>query len=336
MVKNNDNTASVVLKEAIMDKYVPDDFYSTTNHVTKIFYCDKWITVQNQRMDALIVVNVYGAYCKKLRDIKKGDQLVCGDTGVRVLSHNDTEEDGAFGFMNNCVSSERRNELIIRELAENIVQNGKKITFVLGPVVVHTGGDTYLRQLISEGYVSSILAGNAVAVHDIEKSLYGTSLGICAKSGRAVQMGYRNHMRAINQVNRHGGIKEAVEAGTLNSGIMYECVKNSIPYVLAGSLRDDGPLPDTITDMIKAQEAYSKYLMSSDIVIVLGSMLHGIASGNMLPAKVDMVCVDINPAVVTKLSDRGSSQAAGIVTDVGLFLNLLVKELRERQLLQVI
>lgn len=336
-MKNKDaNTASVILKEAIMDKHVPDDFYSTTNHTTMIYYEGNWITVQNQRMDAIIVVNGEGAFCKKLRDIRRGDKLVCGDTGVRVSCSNDLETDGAFGFMNNYVSSERRNELVIRELAENIIRNGKKITFVLGPVVVHTGGDTYLRELISEGYVSSVLAGNAVAVHDIEKSLYGTSLGICAKSGRAVQMGYRNHMRAINQINRYGGIKEAVEAGALNSGIMYECVKNNIPFVLAGSLRDDGPLPNTITDMIKAQEAYSKYLMSSDTVIILGSMLHGIATGNMLPAKVDMVCVDINPAVVTKLSDRGSSQAAGIVTDVGLFLNLLVKELRERQLRKVI
>jgi lysine-ketoglutarate reductase/saccharopine dehydrogenase-like protein (TIGR00300 family) len=336
MNNNDDYTASVVLKEAIMDKHVPDDFYSTTNYKTVIFLEDSWITVQNQRMDAMIVVNGNGAYCKKLRDIKKGEWLVCGDAGVRVLNQLDSEDKDGFGFMNNCVSSERRNELIISELAENIVNNNKKVTFVLGPVVVHTGGDAYLRELISGGYVSSILAGNAVAVHDIEKSVYGTSLGVCAKSGRSVRQGYRNHMRAINQVNRHGSIKEAVAAGAISSGIMYECVKHSIPFVLAGSLRDDGPLPDTITDMIKAQEAYSKYLMNSEIVIVLGSMLHGIASGNMLPARVEMVCVDINPAVVTKLSDRGSSQAAGIVTDVGLFLNLLVKELKEKQLLQVI
>ena len=336
MNNNNIDAASVILKEAISDKFVPDDFYSTTNHTTMIFHEGDWITVQKQRMDALIVVKGNTACCKKLRDIKKGELLVCGDTGVKVLKQDASEEAGAFGFMNNCVSSERRNELVIGELAENIAVNGRKITFVLGPVVVHTGGDMYLRELISGGYVSSILAGNAVAVHDIEKSLYGTSLGICAKSGRAAHMGYRNHMRAINQINRHGGIKQAVEAGTLKSGIMYECAKKDIPFILAGSLRDDGPLPDTITDMLKAQEAYSKYLMSSELVIVLGSMLHGIASGNMLPAKVDMVCVDINPAVVTKLSDRGSSQAAGIVTDVGLFLNLLVKELREKQLLKVI
>lgn len=336
MNNNIDYAASVTLKEAIMDKHVPDDFYSTTNQTTMICLEGSWVTVQKQRMDALIVVDDSGAHCKKLRDIKKGDKVVCGDTGVRVLCHSGPEDENDFGFMNNCVSSERRNELIIGNLAESIAGSGKKVTFVLGPVVVHTGGDVYLRELIREGYVSCILAGNAVAVHDIEKSLYGTSLGICAKSGRAVQQGYRNHMRAINQVNRHGSIREAVENGAISSGIMYECIKNDIPFVLAGSLRDDGPLPDTISDMIKAQEAYSMHLMNSDIVIVLGSMLHGIASGNMLPARVEMVCVDINPAVVTKLSDRGSGQAAGIVTDVGLFLNLLVKELKEKQLRKAI
>lgn len=336
MDNKNAYMASVILKEAIADKYVPDDFYSTTNHTTMIFWEGSWITVQNQRMDAMIVVNGKDAYCKKLRDIKKGELLVCGDTGVKVQGQADGEGKELFGFMNNGVSSERRNELVIKDIAENIADNNKKVTFVLGPVVVHTGGDAYLRELIREGYVSSILTGNAVAVHDIEKSIYGTSLGVCAKSGRAVQMGYRNHMRAINQVNRHGSIRAAVDAGTISSGIMYECVKNDIPFVLAGSLRDDGPLPDTITDMIKAQAAYSRHLMNSDMVIVLGSMLHGIASGNMLPARVEMVCVDINPAVVTKLSDRGSSQAAGIVTDVGLFLNLLVKELKEKQLKKVI
>ncbi|MEA4848456.1 MAG: TIGR00300 family protein [Clostridiaceae bacterium] len=336
-MKNNDAySASVILKEAIMDRHVPDDFYSTTNHTTMILLDGNWIPVQDQRMDAMIVVKGNSAYCKKLRDIKKGELLVCGDTGVRILNQNEPDGAGIFGFMHNCVSSERRNELIIQELAENIVKNSKKITFVLGPVVVHTGGDEYIKELIREGYVSSILTGNAVAVHDIEKNLYGTSLGICAKSGRAVKMGYRNHMRAINQINKHGSIMEAVKAGALNSGIMYECVKNNIPFVLAGSLRDDGPLPDTISDMIKAQEAYSKHLMISDLVIVLGSMLHGIAAGNMLPAKVDMVCIDINPAVVTKLGDRGSSQVTGIVTDVGLFLKLLVKEIKEKQLRQII
>lgn len=320
---------AVVLKPAIKDKCVPDDFYSTTNHATMIYCKDRWMTVQNQRMDALIVVNEAGAFCKKLRDIKKGDYVVCGDDGVKIQSSASDENGEAFGFMNNCVSSERRNELLIKALAGKIASQQSKVVVVAGPVVVHTGGDRYLTELIREGYVSGLLSGNAVAVHDMEKSMFGTSLGICHKSGRPVENGYRNHMRAINRIMKHGSIKEAVEAGELKSGIMYECVVNNVPYALAGSLRDDGPLPDTITDMIQAQNEYNKLLQEVDVVLVLGSMLHGIATGNMLPAEVEMVCVDINPAVVTKLSDRGSSQAAGIVTDVGLFLNLLTKELRE-------
>ncbi|MGE5632849.1 MAG: TIGR00300 family protein [Caulobacteraceae bacterium] len=332
MEKDKKCTNQVILKEAIMDKHVPDDFYSTTNHITMVFWKEQWFTVENQRMDAMIVVEENRAYCKKLREIKKGDWVVCGDTGIRTIRPHEEESGNSFGFMNNCVSSERRNEIIIKNLAEKLYNGNKKAVIVLGPVVVHTGGDIYLRELIRNGYVSCILAGNAVAVHDIEKSLYGTSLGVCAKSGRLAYNGYRNHMRAINQVMKYGSIKEMVNAGALNSGIMYECIKGEVPFVLAGSLRDDGPLPDTVTDMIEAQNAYAKQLKAADIVIVLGSMLHGIATGNMLPAKVEMVCVDINPAVVTKLSDRGSSQAAGIVTDVGLFLNLLVKELTDKVL----
>lgn len=318
---------AVILKAAEKDKCVADDFYSTTNYTTMVFHENKWLTVQNQRMDAMIVINDEGASCKKLREIKKGDMVVCTEQGVKVLCDSEAQEDGDFGFMSNCVSSERRNELLIRNIANDLYYNGKKLTLVAGPVIVHTGGDTYLCELIRRGYVDSVLTGNAVAVHDIEKSLYGTSLGVCAKSGRATANGYRNHMRAINHVMKYGSIKEAVEHNGIQSGIMYQCVKNNVPYVLAGSLRDDGPLPDTVTDMIQAQDAYNKHLKNADVVLILGSMLHGIATGNMLSAKIDMICVDINPAVVTKLSDRGSGQAAGIVTDVGLFLNLLVKEI---------
>ena len=319
----------IVLKKAELDKHVPDDFYSTTNHTTIVFYNNEWIEVEEQRMDALIVMDEHGASCRKLRDIKQGDMVVCGDTGVKIVNENKTNEaDDSFSFMNNYVSSERRNDMLIQSLAYDLFYNNKKLTIVAGPVVVHTGGDYYLSELIKLNHVDSLLAGNAVAVHDIEKSLYGTSLGVCAKSGNVTHNGYRNHMRAINQVMKYGSIKNTVKSGTLLSGIMYECVKNDIPFVLAGSLRDDGPLPDTITDMIKAQEAYSQQLQNADIVLVLGTMLHGIASGNMLPARIPMICVDINAAVVTKLSDRGSSQATGIVTDVGLFLNLLVNELK--------
>jgi lysine-ketoglutarate reductase/saccharopine dehydrogenase-like protein (TIGR00300 family) len=325
-IKDSVADQEITLKAAAKDKYVPEDFYSTTNHTTMIFLNKEWIKVQNQRMDAMIVVNENGVFCKKLRDIKKGDKVVCGDEGVRIVNESKKECD-SFEFMNNCVSSERRNELVIKKLAYDLSAQNKKVTIVAGPVVVHTGGDVYLQELIQRGYIASFLSGNAVAVHDIEKSLFGTSLGVCAKSGRVTQNGYKNHMRAINQIMKHGSIKEAVDANELGSGIMYQCVKSGVPFVLAGSLRDDGPLPDTVADMIEAQNRYNKYLQDADIVIVLGTMLHGIASGNMLPAKTEMICVDINPAVVTKLSDRGSSQAVGIVTDVGLFLNLLVREL---------
>jgi lysine-ketoglutarate reductase/saccharopine dehydrogenase-like protein (TIGR00300 family) len=325
--KNKNINKNIVLKKVEQDKHVPDDFYSTTNYKTLVFYNNKWIEVKKQRMDALIVIDEQGASCKKLRDIRKGDMVVCSDSGVKILKDKNTMVEDSFNFMNSSVSSERRNNIIIKDLAYELFYNDKKLTVVAGPVVVHTGGDYYLSELIKGNYVSSLLAGNALAVHDIEKNLFGTSLGVCARSGKVTHNGYRNHMRAINQVMEYGSIKETVEAKILRSGIMYESIKNHTPFVLAGSLRDDGPLPDTITDMIEAQEAYNKYLQSSDIVLVLGSMLHGIASGNMLPAKIKMICVDINSAVVTKLCDRGSSQTIGIVTDVGLFLNLLVYEI---------
>ncbi len=324
---NEFNSKNILLKKAEQDKHVPDDFYSTTNYKTLVFYNNKWLEVKNQRMDALIVIDDEDAYCKKFRDIKKGDMVVCSDSGVKIINENKVKVENSFNFMNSSVSSERRNNILIKDLAYELYYNNKKLTVVAGPVVVHTGGDYYLSKLIKENYISSLLAGNALAVHDIEKNLYGTSLGICAKSGKVTYNGYRNHMRAINQVMKYGSIKGIVESKILHSGIMYECIRNNTPFVLAGSLRDDGPLPDTVTNMIEAQEAYSEYLQSSDIVLVLGSMLHGIASGNMLPAKIKMICVDINSAVVTKLSDRGSSQTMGIVTDVGLFLNLLVYEI---------
>lgn len=329
-IKNLKNyNQNVIIKEALKDRHVPDDFYSTTNHQTFIFFNSKWIEVQHQRMDALIVVNDFGVFCTKLRDIKKGDKVVCTDRGVKIIEKQFEENEDTFSFMNNHVSSERRNDVIIRNLAKEIASYGKNLTIVAGPVVVHTGGDAYFSKLINEGYIASILSGNALAVHDIEKNLYGTSLGVCSKTGTVTKDGYKNHMRAINTITGYGSIEKTVEEGVLNSGIMYECVKNKVPFVLAGSLRDDGPLPETITDMIDAQKLYNEQLQDADIVVVMGSMLHGIATGNMLPARIKMICVDINASVVTKLSDRGSGQAEGIVTDVGLFLNLLYKEIKE-------
>jgi lysine-ketoglutarate reductase/saccharopine dehydrogenase-like protein (TIGR00300 family) len=227
------------------------------------------------------------------------------------------------------ISSERKVELAVRDLAKmmrGIVERKGKIAVVAGPVVVHTGGSDDLAALIRSGYVDVLLGGNAVAVHDIEHALYRTSLGVDLTTGRPVDAGHRNHMAAINAIRTAGGISNAVHSGLLKSGVMYECAVNDVPFVLAGSLRDDGPLPETIMDLYEAQAAYTDALRDTDLVLMLASMLHSIAVGNMLPSRVVTVCVDINPAVVTKLNDRGSGQALGIVTDVGLFLNLLAQE----------
>jgi len=228
------------------------------------------------------------------------------------------------------ISSERRVEIVIRQLAEMLRHtnaSGGKIVVVAGPVVVHTGGVEGLCRMIRNGYVQALLGGNAIAVHDVEYALYETSLGVLLETGMPAHEGHRNHMRAINFINQFGSIAKAVEAGALQSGIMYELVKNQVRFALAGSIRDDGPLPDTINDMIEAQARYEDLLRGADLVMILGTMLHGIGAGNMIPSWVRTVCVDINPAVVTKLSDRGSAQTVGIVTEVGTFLHLLKEQL---------
>jgi lysine-ketoglutarate reductase/saccharopine dehydrogenase-like protein (TIGR00300 family) len=243
----------------------------------------------------------------------------------------DCDRDGAdFTFMSNDVSSERRVEVSVARIArmmKDVRAAGRRIAFVAGPVVVHTGGAPYFARLVRGGYVNVLLAGNALAVHDAEQALFNTSLGVDLDAGAPVSGGHRHHMRAINLVNRAGGIRAAVESGVLRSGVMVECVRAGVETVLAGSIRDDGPLLDTITDIVEAQDRYTAALRDVGIVIVLSTMLHGIGVGNMLPAWVPVVCVDINPAVVTKLADRGSSQTIGLVTDVGLFLHHLAKQL---------
>jgi lysine-ketoglutarate reductase/saccharopine dehydrogenase-like protein (TIGR00300 family) len=322
------------------DKCAPEDFYSTSNHQTQVRIGGEWIEVGNQRMDALVVVRPAGttesgkaeAYCRRLRDIKAGDYVVSGMHGIRVVPESKERDRLAFAFMSNEISSERQVETAVRQtanLARAAREQGKKIIVVAGPVVVHTGGVVGLTRLIRHHWVDGILSGNALGVHDIEASLLGTSLGVRLEDGRQAEHGHRNHMRAINAVNHAGNIRGAVESGRLKSGIMYECVTNNVPFVLAGSLRDDGPLPDTITDMNQAQDAYAEMLKPAGLVLCLGSMLHSIATGNMLPSWVRIVCVDINPAVATKVSDRGTGQAVGVVTDVGLFLELLSRELTE-------
>jgi lysine-ketoglutarate reductase/saccharopine dehydrogenase-like protein (TIGR00300 family) len=324
---------NVSVKPAERDKCVPDDFYSTTNHRTHVRLKGRWVEVGKQRMDAVIVVSGGQAECRKLRDVKVGDPIVCGHDGIRVTPEFRERDRLGFAFMNNDVSSERRVEGSVARIAQmmhEVKKGGGRIAVVAGPVVVHTGGVEHFSELIRGGYVDVVLAGNALAVHDIEFALSGTSLGIDLVAGAPVEQGHRNHMAAINTINRAGSIRAAVESGILKSGVMYECIKHGVDFVLAGSIRDDGPLPETVMDLVDAQERYAAALTNNvQMVLMLSSMLHSIGVGNMLPSWVRVVCVDINPAVVTKLSDRGSAQTVGVVTDVGLFLHRLAEALRD-------
>ena len=322
---------NVTVKSAEKDRCVPDDFYSTTNHRTHVRLGGRWVEVEQQRMDAVIVAAKSRAACRKLRDVRAGELVVCGHDGIRVTPEFRERDRLGFAFMSNDVSSERRVEGVVSRIADmmrHVKSGGGRIVVVAGPVVVHTGGVDHFSELIRLGFVDTVLAGNALAVHDIEFALSGTSLGIDL-TGAAVEQRHRNHMAAINTINRAGGIRQAVESGVLKSGVMYECVKKGVEYVLAGSIRDDGPLPETVMDLVEAQERYAAALSQNvQLVLMLSSMLHSIGVGNMLPSWVRVVCVDINPAVVTKLSDRGSAQTVGVVTDVGLFLHRLAERLR--------
>jgi len=321
-----------LLKPAEKDRCVPDDFYSTTNHRTHVRVAGRWQEVEQQRMDAVIVSENGRPVCRKLRDVRVGDSIVCGHEGIRVTPEFRERDRLGFAFMSNDVSSERRVEGSVARIAammKEVKKGGGRIAVVAGPVVVHTGGVEHFSELIRRGYVNAVLAGNALAVHDIEFALSGTSLGIDLVAGAPVEQGHRNHMAAINTISRAGGIRAAVDNGVLKSGVMFECVKHGVEYVLAGSIRDDGPLPETEMDLIAAQERYAEVLSNNvQLVLMLSSMLHSIGVGNMLPSWVRVVCVDINPAVVTKLSDRGSMQTVGVVTDVGLFLHRLAEALR--------
>ena len=319
------------------DGVAPDDFYVSNIYPTEVRVNDRWIRVQKQRMDGAIVISEGSdgvrAECRILRDLNQGDRVVVGVDGIRTVRKKSNREHKAkeeFSFMGAGVSSERRVELVVEQIAWELRQirdRGGKVVVTAGPVVIHTGGARHLSSLVREGYVQGLLGGNAIAVHDIEQSLMGTSLGVDMQKGTPVRGGHRHHLKVINTVRRYGSIAKAVEQGVITEGIMYECVKHNVPFALAGSIRDDGPLPDTQMDLIKAQEEYARLLEGTDMILMLSTMLHSIGVGNMTPAGVKMVCVDINPAVVTKLSDRGSVESVGVVTDVGLFLSLLVNQL---------
>ena len=320
-----------LLRAAPKDSCVPADFYATTNRRTQVFFRGEWRDVADMRMDGVIVAREGSLVCRIIRDVKAHDPVVCTSRSVRIFPLFQQEESEEFGFMASDVSSERSVDVAIGRVAEQMARqkrDGGKVVVVAGPVVIHTGGGTALASLIHGGYVTGLLAGNALAVHDVESTLFGTSLGIALDTGRPVFEGHRNHIRAINAIYAHGSLAAAVSAGALTHGIMYECIAARVPFVLAGSLRDDGPLPDTVMDMLAAQRAYGELVKGATMVVMLSTMLHSIATGNMIPAWTKTICVDINPAVVTKLSDRGSGQTIGIVTDVGLFLRSLAEKLQ--------
>jgi lysine-ketoglutarate reductase/saccharopine dehydrogenase-like protein (TIGR00300 family) len=323
------------LELAPKDMVMPDNFYSTTNNATEVYHGGRWIEVQNMMMDKCIVVDIRRrtAECRMVRDIIKGDMVVVGERGVKIIPLERPREGvDIFQFMSSASSSERPTQHIARRVADDIYgtkKEGGKIIIVSGPVLVHSGAAEALASLIRMGYIDGVLAGNALAVHDVENALLGTSLGMRVNDGTLAVRGHRNHMEAINEVFKAGGLRAMVEKKILKSGVMYECIKNNVPFVLAGSIRDDGPLPDVITDVVEAQRRYKQVIKGASMVLMFSTMLHSIAVGNMLPASVKVVAVDISQPVVTKLIDRGTAQAIGIVTDVGAFLPIVVDHLKQ-------
>ena len=317
---------------ADMDGAFPEGFYSTTNYRTQVRLGGDWVDVEDQEMDCGILVDPEGAAarCLPMTDVRVGDRIVVGRQGLRVFPAHAEARQNLFEFMASPVSSEKPKGVTVREIAAAMRRTrdaGEKILAVLGPAVVHTGGREHVCRLIRGGYLNVLFAGNALATHDIELDLYGTSLGVSQDQGLPTEEGHEHHLRSINTVRRLGGIRSAVERGVLKSGILYECVKHDTPFVLAGSIRDDGPLPEVITDILESQRRMRELIHGVGFCLMVATMLHSIAVGNLLPAWVKVACVDINPATVTKLTDRGSVQTVGVVTDAEPFLRALVAEL---------
>jgi len=322
------------LTAAEQDGVFPDGFYSTTNLETRVRLGGHWITVANPEMDCGLVVSGSGDGARvvtvPMSDVRAGMQVVVGAGGVRVTAPVVNRDSGTFGFMGSDVSSEKPQTVLVRQVATGMraaKAAGQRVLWVGGPGVVHTGAAPAMVEMVRAGFVDCLFAGNALATHDIESSLFGTSLGVDLAQGRGVEHGHEHHIRALNTIRKAGSIAAAVEQGVLTGGIMHALVQGGYPFVLVGSVRDDGPLPDVHTDVLDGQRAMRAQLGGVGFCLMVATMLHSVATGNILPASVPLVCVDINPATVTKLADRGSSQASGIVTDVGLFLEQLALEL---------
>ncbi len=319
---------------AEQDGVFPDGFYSTTNLDTRVRVGGRWLAVSNPEMDCGLVVLGDGADIRvetvPMSDVQAGMRVVCGAGGVRVTIPAVDRDSEVFGFMESQVSSEKPQTVLVRQVADGIREAkaaGRRVLWVGGPGVVHTGAAPAMVAMVRAGFVDCLFAGNALATHDIESALYGTSLGVDLAQGRGVEHGHEHHIRALNTIRKAGSIAAAVEQGVLTGGIMHALVEGGHEFVLVGSVRDDGPLPDVYTDVLEGQRAMRAQLHDVGFCLMAATMLHSVATGNILPASVPLVCVDINPATVTKLADRGSSQARGIVTDVGLFLEQLALEL---------
>jgi lysine-ketoglutarate reductase/saccharopine dehydrogenase-like protein (TIGR00300 family) len=325
-----EETGEARLVPADTDGVFPEGFYSSTNLDTEVRVDGRWLRVENPEMDCGIVVDGGRARTVAMSDVRKGDPVVVSSRGLRVEPLDRGRAGEVFEFMSSQVSSEKPQGLILRRIAATMRatrERDEKLLWVAGPAVVHTGAGPALVRLIETGWVNVLFAGNALATHDIEGALYGTSLGVNLAEGIGVEHGHEHHIRALNTIRRCGSIGKAVDQGVLTGGIMHACVVHGVDYVLGGSVRDDGPLPDVATDVLDAQRQMRALLPGVGYALMVSTMLHSIATGNMLPARVPLVCVDINPATVTKLADRGSAQATGVVTDVGLFLEGLATEL---------
>jgi len=324
--------SDAIYASAPLDGVFPDGFYSTTNLETDVRIAGGWVRVADPEMDLGVRVDPLACVAEAvpMADVREGELYLVGHQGIRVHPQERPRMSQSFEFMASAVSSEKPKAQVVAEIARmfrDTREAGKEVIAVVGPAVVHTGAVEHLARLVELGFVSVLFGGNAIAVHDIEAAMFGTSLGVSLSEGTAAHGGHQHHLRAINVVRGHGSIAAAVAAGDITSGLMYTLVKTGTPFVLAGSIRDDGPLPDVITDVMVAQREMRGYAQRAGSCLMLSTMLHSIATGNMLPASVTTVCVDINPAVVTKLADRGSWQTIGVVTDVGLFLEQLAKEL---------
>ena len=344
------------LEAAPEDGVVPVEFYSTTNHPTYVRVDGEYVEVEDVEMDCALIVERAGpedpqevgdgddaddgesdgdtrVYTKVLNAVEEGDLVVTGETGIRVEPpERPRNGGGSFGFMQGGVSSERPSASLIEEIADEmreVRENDGNVLVVCGPAIVHSGGRNALADIVRAGYIDGLSAGNGFAVHDLERDLYGTSLGVDTESLEHPRKGHKHHIYTISEIARLGGIEAAVDDGIIDEGVMYECIENEVPYVLAGSIRDDGPLPDTITDSLEAQDAIREQAQEADLVLMLSTLLHSVAVGNCLPSTTKTVCVDINPATVTQLLDRGSAQAIGMVTDIGTFIPMLRDELLE-------